>query len=121
MMADRDIGAIPVSEGDRLVGMITDRDITVRAVAEGLGPDTKIRDVMSSEQVMYCFEDDDLDQIAANMANIQVRRLPVVSRDKRLVGIVAVSDLAACEDSRQIGKAVAGISTPGGTHSQTAH
>jgi CBS domain-containing protein len=120
-MADRDIGALPVGAGDRLVGMITDRDITVRAVAEGLGPDTKIADVMSREQVMYCFEDDDLDDIAANMGKIQVRRLPVVSRDKRLVGIVAISDLAGLEDARQTGKAVAGISTPGGAHSQTPH
>ena len=70
---------------------------------------------------MYCFEDDDLDDVAANMGKIQVRRLPVVSRDKRLVGILAVSDLAAFEDARQTGKAVAGISTPGGAHSQTAH
>ena len=121
MMADRDIGALPVSEGDRLVGMITDRDIAVRAVAEGLGPETRIADVMSREQVMYCFEDDDLDDIAANMGKIQVRRLPVVNRDKRLVGIVALSDVAGLEDARQTGKAVAGISTPGGTHSQTAH
>jgi CBS domain-containing protein len=121
MMADRDIGALPVSEGDRLVGMITDRDIALRAVAEGLGPDTKIADVMSREQVLYCFEDDDLDDVAANMGKIQVRRLPVVNRDKRLVGIVALGDLAAFEDARQTGKAVAGISTPGGAHSQTAH
>ncbi|MCW7540914.1 CBS domain-containing protein [Aquabacterium sp. A7-Y] len=120
MMADRDIGALPVGENDRLVGMITDRDIAVRAVAEGFGPDTKIAEVMSRE-VKYCFEDDDLDDVASNMGKIQVRRLPVLSREKRLVGIVAVSDLVQGQDARGIGKAVAGISTPGGAHSQTAH
>ena len=120
LMARHDIGALPVGQNDRLVGMVTDRDIAVRAIADGLGPDTKIADVMSRE-VMYCFEDDDLDQVAANMGSIQVRRLPVVNRDKRLVGIVSVGDLAAREDARKTGKAVAGISTPGGAHSQTAH
>jgi CBS domain-containing protein len=119
-MADHDIGALPVGQDDRLVGMITDRDIAVRAVAEGLGPDTKISEVMSRE-VMYCFDDDDLDDVASNMGNIQVRRLPVVNRDKRLVGIVSVSDVASREDANKTGKAVAGISTPGGAHSQTAH
>jgi len=120
MMAERDIGALPVGQDDRLVGMVTDRDIAVRAVAEGMGPDTPISEVMSRE-VMYCFDDDDLDDVAANMGNIQVRRLPVVNRDKRLVGIVSFGDVAACEDASKAGKAIAGISTPGGMHSQTAH
>ncbi len=120
MMAERDIGALPVGENDRLVGMITDRDIAVRAVAEGRGPDTRIADVMSSE-VKYCYDDDDLDAVAANMGSIQVRRLPVVNRDKRLVGIVSIGDVAACEDAKKAGKALAGVSTPGGEHSQTAH
>lgn len=121
MMADRDIGALPVGQDDRLVGMITDRDIAVRAVADGLGPDTKISEVMSRE-VMYCFDDEDLDDVADNMGRIQVRRLPVVNRDKRLVGIVSVGDVAACEDAGKTGKAIAGISTPGGSHSQaTTH
>lgn len=120
MMADRDIGALPVGQNDRLVGMVTDRDIAVRAVAEGLGPDTKINDVMSKE-VMYCFDDDDLDDVARNMGDIQVRRLPVVNRDKRLVGIVSVGDVAAYEDPKKTGQALAGVSTPGGAHSQTAH
>lgn len=118
MMADRDIGALPVGQNDRLVGMLTDRDIAVRAVADGQGPDTKISEVMSRE-VMYCFDDDDLDDVASNMGRIQVRRLPVVDRDKRLVGIVSVGDLAACEDPKKTGRTVAGISTPGGSHSQT--
>ena len=120
IMAANDIGALPVGSGDRLIGMITDRDIAVRAVAEGLGPETRISEVMSRD-VKYCFADDDLDDVAANMGRIQVRRLPVLNRDKRLVGIVAVSDVASCEDPKKTGKAVAGISTPGGLHSQTTH
>jgi CBS domain-containing protein len=118
MMADVDAGVIPVSEGDRLVGMITDRDIAIRAVAEGRGPQTTVREVMSPE-VKYCFEDEDTEHVAQNMAEIQVRRLPVVNRDKRLVGIVALGDLAVMEGSRIAGEAVSGISQPGGQHSQT--
>lgn len=118
-MATRDVGALPVGDNDRLVGMVTDRDIAVRAVARGLPPDTKVREVMSSE-IRYCFDDQDLDDIAANMGHIQVRRLPVVNRDKRLVGIVSISDVAACENEKKTGRAVAGISTPGGAHSQQA-
>jgi len=85
LMAEQDIGALPVGENDRLIGMVTDRDIAVRAVAKGLGPDTKIRDVMSQE-VMYCFDDEDLEDAALNMGGVKVRRLPVLNRDKRLVG-----------------------------------
>jgi predicted transcriptional regulator len=84
LMAEMDAGIMPVREGDRLVGMITDRDIAVRAVAEGKGPDTPIREVMT-EDVKYCYEDDDTNDVARNMADIQVRRLPVLTRDKRLV------------------------------------
>ena len=120
MMADQDIGALPVGENDRLVGMITDRDIAVRAVARGLGPDTKIREVMSPE-VMYCFEDEELDDVTQNMGGVKVRRLPVLNRDKRLVGIISLSDLTRREDAKRIGRAIADISAPGGAHSQTAH
>jgi len=120
LMAEQDIGALPVGENDRLIGMVTDRDIAVRAVAKGLGPDTKIRDVMSQE-VMYCFDDEDLEDAALNMGGVKVRRLPVLNRDKRLVGIIAISDLARREDARTMGQAVADISTPGGVHSQATH
>jgi CBS domain-containing protein len=117
MMGDMDAGVLPVREGDRLVGMITDRDIAVRAVALGKGPQTPVREVMSPE-VMYCFEDDDTDAVARNMADIKVRRLPVVNRDKRLVGIIALGDLAVVEGLP--GEAVSEISRPGGVHSQTS-
>ena len=109
---------MPVREGDWLVGMITDRDIAVRAVADGKGPDTSIREVMT-EDVKYCYEDDDTQDAARNMADIQVRRLPVLTRDKRLVGIISLGDMAVSDKSGRAGEAVAGISQPGGQHSQT--
>ena len=98
-MAEIDAGSMPVGENDRLVGMITDRDIAVRAVAKGLGPETKIRDVMS-DGVLYCFEDETIDHVAKNMGDVKVRRLPVVTRDKRLVGIISIGDVAQCEPTR---------------------
>jgi CBS domain-containing protein len=118
LMAEMDAGIMPVREGDRLVGMITDRDITVRAVAEGKGPDTSIREVMT-EDVKYCYEDDDTEDVARNMADIQVRRLPVLTRDKRLVGIISLGDMAVSDEPGKAGEAVTGISQPGGQHSQT--
>jgi CBS domain-containing protein len=96
MMAAIDAGALPVGENDRLVGMITDRDIAVRAVATGKGPDTPIGEVMSTE-VKYCFADDDLDEVAHNMAEIKLRRLPVLNSKKRLVGIISLADIALAE------------------------
>ena len=93
MMADLDAGILPVGENDRLVGMITDRDITVRAIAEGRDPEkTTVRDAMS-DQVRYCFDDEDPEEVARKMGAWQVRRLPVLNRDKRLVGIVSLGDL----------------------------
>src|ERR1700693_2673444 len=85
LMAEINAGALPVSENDRLVGMITDRDIVIRGVAQGKTADTKVADVMSKE-MLYCFDTDELDEVARNMGKAQVRRLPVVTRDKRLGG-----------------------------------
>ena len=116
-MASLDAGALPVSENDRLVGMITDRDIAIRGVAEGKGPDARIREVMSTE-VKYCFDDEDAEDVLRNMSDLKVRRLPVVNRDKRLVGIVSLGDLAANGEARQAGKALGGISQPGGEHAR---
>jgi CBS domain-containing protein len=118
MMAEIDAGAIPVGENDRLVGMITDRDIAIRAIAQDRGPETKVRDVMTPD-VKYCFEDEDVDKVVRNMAEIQVRRLPVVSRDKRLVGTISLGDIAISAGTSEAGKAEAGIAQPGGEHSQT--
>ena len=117
MMAELDAGALPVQQDDRLVGMITDRDIAIRAVAEGRLPDTPIREVMSRE-VLYCFDDQEIEDVARNMGEVKVRRLPVVNRDKRLVGIVSLGDLALKEDQTMTGSAVAKISKQGGRHSQ---
>jgi CBS domain-containing protein len=118
LMAKIDAGSLPVGENDRLVGMITDRDIAVRAIALGKGPDTPVRDVMSQE-VKYCFEDDDVDEVAQNMADIKVRRLPVLNKGKRLVGIVSLGDLAIADGPANAGEALCGISEPGGAHSQS--
>jgi CBS domain-containing protein len=118
MMAEEDIGVLPVGENDRLVGMITDRDIALRAVAQHKSPDTSIREVMSSE-VLYCMEDDDIEDVARNMGEQQIRRLPVLDAGKRLVGIVALSDLAQAAEPGEVGQAIAEISEPGGQHSQT--
>jgi CBS domain-containing protein len=118
MMAELDCGCLPVGENDRLVGMITDRDIAVRAVAAGKPPDTKVREVMSPE-VKYCFDNDDVDDVADNMAEIKLRRLPVLNHDKRLVGIVALADIALTEGPESAGDALCGISEPGGAHSQS--
>ena len=115
-MADCDCGILPVGENDRLIGMITDRDIAIRAVACGKGPDTPIREVMSQE-VCYCYEDQEHDEVAANMAEIKVRRLPVVDRNKRLVGIVSLSDIAVVDTDAA--EALCGITEPGGEHSQS--
>jgi CBS domain-containing protein len=118
-MAEIDAGVIPVSENDRLVGMITDRDIAIRAVAQGRGPDAKVADIMSRD-VKYCYEDEDTDHVLANMGEIQVRRLPVLSRDKRLVGIVSLGDLATRAARAKAGDALGDISRPGGNHNQSS-
>jgi CBS domain-containing protein len=97
-MRDGDFGVLPVGENDRLVGVITDRDITIRAVAEGKDPNgTKVREVMS-QGVTWCYEDASVEEAARLMSEKQIRRLPVINRDKRLVGIVALGDFAVESD-----------------------
>lgn len=120
MMGEIDAGAIPVGEDDRLIGMITDRDIAIRAVACGKGPDTPVREVMTND-LQFCFEDDDASKACVQMADQQVRRLPVLSRDKRLVGIVSLSDLAGRGDGAEFaGLTLREISRPGGAHTRSA-
>jgi CBS domain-containing protein len=114
-MADIEAGVLPVRDNDRLVGMITDRDIAIRAVAQGKGPDCRVRDVMSGD-VKYCFDDQDIDEVSRNMADIQVRRLPVVDRDKRLVGVLSLGDIANSRARQPAADALTGISRPGGQH-----
>lgn len=97
LMEKDDFGMLPVGENDRLVGMLSDRDIVIRAVARALAPDkVKVRDVMSTD-VKYVFEDESVEEVARNMSDLQMRRMPVVNRDKRLVGIVSLGDLALTE------------------------
>jgi CBS domain-containing protein len=94
IMSDYNIGGIPVCENERLLGMVTDRDITVRAVARGKTPSgCQVRDVMSTG-VKYVFEDEQSQAVARSMARLKIRRLPVVNREERLVGIVSLGDLA---------------------------
>lgn len=115
MMADCDCGVLPVGENDRLVGMITDRDIVIRAIAQGKTGTTKIRDIMS-EDVKYCFEEDDIDNVARNMGDLQIRRLPVVNRDKRLVGIVSLGDISSTTETEPAAEALSSISEPKSQH-----
>jgi CBS domain-containing protein len=117
MMGEIDAGVLPVGDGERLVGMITDRDIAVRGVGANKGPDTPVSEIMSKE-VLYCFADQDLDDVVQNMANIKVRRLPVLNREKRLVGILSLGDVALVDDPDVTGEALSEISEPGGKHSQ---
>ena len=112
-MMDLDVGSLPVCDGERLVGMLTDRDITVRGVAEGCDPrTTPVRAVMTPE-VEYCFDDQDVDAAARLMKERQIRRLPIVNRERRLVGIVALGDLAVdTDDSRRSGDVLERVSEP---------
>jgi CBS domain-containing protein len=112
LMADLDAGMLPVGENDRLVGVLTDRDIAIRGVAEGRDPSTTVRQVMTSE-LRYCFEDDAVDDVSRKMGEWQVRRLPVLNSDKRLVGIVSLGDIVLEADDKEPAKdALQGISQP---------
>lgn len=117
LMAQCDCGALPVEDQDRLVGMITDRDIVVRALAQGRA-DARIADVMSKD-IKYCFEDEEVDAVAHNMADIQMRRLPVVDRNKRLVGILSLGDIARTEQWQVSASALHGISETPSNHASS--
>jgi CBS domain-containing protein len=110
-------GAIPVMEGDRLVGMITDRDIAVRGVAEGHGPETPVRELMTNDIVAVRI-DDDVDEVAVRMSEAQVRRLPVLDENQQLCGIVSLGDLSQRSDDDAAEQALEGVSEPGGSHRQ---
>jgi CBS domain-containing protein len=112
-----DAGALPVADNDKLIGILTDRDIAIRGIAAGKGPDAKVRDAMSRE-IRYCYEDEDVAHVAQNMSELQIRRLPVMSRDKRLVGIVSLADLTR-GSLPNTARALHGISQRGGQHNQS--
>jgi CBS domain-containing protein len=112
LMRDEGFGMMPVGENDRMIGAISDRDIAVRAVSEGRDGNTTVRDVMS-EGVAWAYENDTVERGASIMSENQVRRLPVVNRDKRLVGIVSLGDFAVDgDDLRPAADALADISRP---------
>jgi CBS domain-containing protein len=116
-MLSADAGSIPVTEGDKLIGMITDRDIAVRGVAKGHGPDTPVRDLMSSGIISVNI-DDDFSSVASKMSDAQVRRLPVIDGEQRLCGIVSLGDLSRESEGEQAKQALEGVSAPGGQHQQ---
>lgn len=116
-MLRTDAGAIPVTEGDRLLGMITDRDIAVRGVAEGHGPDTPVRELMTNDMVCARM-DDDVEDAASKMSEAQVRRLPVLDEQEKLCGIVSLGDLSRETDVDCAAEALEGVSHPGGQHQQ---
>jgi CBS domain-containing protein len=113
IMARVDCGALMVHKGDKLAGMITDRDIAIRAVAEGLSCDTPVSKVMSSG-IRYCFEDEDVQDVARNMAQNQVRRMPVMNRDKRLVGVISLGNISDCGDSESCTTLLHGVANAHG-------
>jgi CBS domain-containing protein len=110
-------GSIPVCEGDRVIGMITDRDIAIRGIAEGRGPDTPISELMSAD-IVCAREDDDTTDVAERMSSEQVRRLPVVDDNDRLVGIVSLGDLSREGPEQAAAMALEGVTQPGGEHEQ---
>lgn len=115
-MKASDCGSLPVAEGGGLVGMITDRDIAIRCVAEGKDPNTKVRESMTHE-VKSCVEDDELEAVCRNMSDIQMRRLPVMNRDKRLVGIVSLGGLT--QGQPESAMALHRITQAGSQHNQS--
>lgn len=111
MMDDLNVGALPVCDGRRLVGIITDRDIVVRSTRDGMRPDATPVHAVMTDEVCWCFEDDAIDKIEDAMARRQIRRMPVVDRDKRLVGLIALGDLAT-DRALGAGDALRRISEP---------
>lgn len=115
-MARNGIGVLPVADDNLLIGMVTDRDIAIRAVAAGKGPDTPVREVLSKE-VLYCFEDQDLEHVAKSMGQAKIRRVPVLTRDNRVAGILSLGDVAL-RSPETAGAAIGDLSKRGGPHSQ---
>ncbi len=119
-MDELNVGSIPVCDGKKLVGMVTDRDITLRGVAAGLDLEaTPLSDIMSKD-VQWCYEDQALAEVMATMAESQIRRLPVVNRDKHLVGIFSLGDIATKTDSSTVASVLQDISEPSGSEATTA-
>jgi len=116
-MLQGDAGSIPVTDGEKLIGMITDRDIAVRGVAKGHGPDTPVRELMTSGLICARI-DDTVEDVANKMSKAQVRRLPVIDETEKLVGIISLGDLSRETDGEVAHEALEGVSAPGGSHQQ---
>jgi CBS domain-containing protein len=118
LMAEADTGALPVGSAQQVEGMITDRDIAVRAVAQGRGPETPVREAMT-ENPVFAYDDQDVDDVAIIMSDRQLRRLPVLSRAGGLVGVISIADLATSDDTSTAEAALTGVVRPGGEHNQS--
>lgn len=112
LMRDEDIGAVPVVDGDKLIGMVTDRDIVVRGLADSRDPAAATARAVMTSNLLYCFDDQSVEEALDNMGEQQVRRLPVVDRDKRLVGVVSIGDLCAAASPERTGESLSQISQP---------
>ena len=116
-MREREVGFLPILEDGRVVGLVTDRDMVINALARDRGPATPVRDVMSAH-VHHCFDDEDLDEAAAKMSQSQVRRLPVVNREMQLVGVISLGDIAQAtdDDGERAAETLSQVTEPGGSH-----
>jgi CBS domain-containing protein len=110
LMRDEDIGAVPVANKDKLIGMVTDRDIVIRALASSQDPGSVTAQSIMSARVMYCFSDQDVEEVLSNMGDQQIRRLAVVDRDKRLVGVVSLGDLSGHASAARAANSLSDIS-----------
>jgi CBS domain-containing protein len=117
-MLSEDAGSMPVSDNGRLVGMITDRDIAVRGVAKGYGPETPVRDLMTGD-IVCARETDDIEEVATKMSRAQVRRMPIIDDKEQLCGIVSLGDLSREADQQSADQALQGVSAPGSKHDQS--
>ncbi|TNJ34642.1 CBS domain-containing protein [Arenimonas terrae] len=111
MMRDCDIGSLPIQRNERLIGMVTDRDLVIRGIAGGMESSATVESVMS-DGIRYCFDDQSVEEVATNMAELQVRRLPVVSREKRLVGFVSLANIASARDRQATDELLGGTAEP---------
>jgi len=111
-MRTLNVGPLPVCEGDTLMGIITDRDIVVRAVSQGMDPNTTRVSEAMTDEVEYVYEDDDISTVVSKMKEAQVRRILVVNHDKKLVGIIALGDLTEELNTQEAGKTLESISEP---------
>jgi CBS domain-containing protein len=116
-MLSADTGSIPVCDGEKVVGMITDRDIAVRGIGKGLGPDAKVSELMTDDVVCASCTDS-VESIARQMAERQVRRMPVVDENQQLVGMISLGDLSRHDKQQAATRALEGVTAPGGDHQQ---